>query len=154
MLNRIMQIQFGQIETPGPVRTIEEICSELGHEEAEGGGKVECVPDFGAELSKGDVLPVVREDAVVRHGVEHGAGRSGIAFFRGDVFGPDEAVSCCVWGNDMAGFEGGSKDIEDEEGKVPGEDENIDEEAGDFVEDTHIHLVELGRGVMAVDEAI
>jgi len=37
----------------------------------------------------------------------------------------------------MTGFEGGSEDIEDEEGKIPGEDENVDEEAGDFVEDAH-----------------
>lgn len=50
----------------------------------------------------------------------------------------------------MAGFEGGSEDIEDEEGKVPGEDENVDEEAGDFVEDAHVHLV----GNLAVDEAV
>jgi hypothetical protein len=56
----------------------------------------------------------------------------------------------------MAGFEGGSEDIEDEEGKVPGEDENVDEEAGDFVEDAHVHLV--GNLVewrgLAVDEAV
>ena len=74
MLNRIMQTQFSKIETIGPVRTIEEISRELGHEEAEGRGKVECVPDFGVEFSKRDVLSVVREYAVVRHGVEHGAG--------------------------------------------------------------------------------
>lgn len=74
MLNRIMQIQFRQIETTSPVRTIEEISRELGHEEAEGGGKVECVPDFGVEFSKGDVLPVVREYTVVGHGVERRAG--------------------------------------------------------------------------------
>ena len=40
----------------------------------------------------------------------------------------------------MAGFEGRSEDIEDEEGKVPGNDENVDEEAGDFVEDAHVSL--------------
>jgi len=74
MLNRIMQTQFGKIEATVPVRTIEEIGRELGHEEAEGGGKVECVPDHGVEFSKGDALPVMREYAVVRHSVEHGAG--------------------------------------------------------------------------------
>ena len=46
-------------------------------------------------------------------------------------------MSCCVFGDDMAWFEGGSEDIEDGEGEVPGEDENVDEEAGDFLEDAH-----------------
>ena len=47
-------------------------------------------------------------------------------------------MSCCVWGNDAAGLEGGSQEVEDEEGKVPGEDEDVDEEAGDFVEEAHV----------------
>lgn len=41
----------------------------------------------------------------------------------------------------MAGFERGSEDVKDGEGKIPGEDVNIDKETGDFVEDSHIHLV-------------
>ena len=74
MLNRIMQIKFCQIEMASPVRTIEKICSELGYKEAKGGGKVECVPDFGVEFFEGDVLPVMRKYPMVGHRVDHGAG--------------------------------------------------------------------------------
>ncbi len=41
----------------------------------------------------------------------------------------------------MAGFKGRSEDVENEDGKVPGEDENVDEEASNFVDDAHVHLV-------------
>src|SRR5579871_1318757 len=73
MLNSIMQIQLCKIETTSPIRTIEKISRILGHEEAKGGRKVVCLPDFSVEFSKGDVLSVVREYTVVGHGVEHRA---------------------------------------------------------------------------------
>jgi hypothetical protein len=73
MLNGIVQTQLGQVEVAGPVRTIEEIGSELGYEETKRGGKVECLPEFDVEFFEGDVLPVMRENTVVRHGIEHGA---------------------------------------------------------------------------------
>lgn len=141
MFNRIMQIQIREIETTSPVRAVEEIGSEFRDEEAEGGGEVEGLSDFGVEFFKGYVLAVVREDAVVCHRVEHGAGRSGIAIFWGHVLRPGEVLSGCMWGNDLAGLMGRSNDVEDEEGEVPREEENVDEEAGDFVKEAHFPLV-------------
>ena len=139
MLNGIMQTQLGQIKVTGPVGTIEEVSGELGDEEAKGRGKVEGVPDFDVEVFEGDVLPVVGQNAVVRHGVEHGAGGPGIALLGRDKLGPFEVVPCGMWRHYMAGFEGRREQIDNENGKVPSEDEEVDKDAGDFVDDTHGH---------------
>ena len=60
MLDGIMQAQLCQIKVARPVRTIQEICREFRHEEAERRREVEGLPDFDVELFEGDVLPIVR----------------------------------------------------------------------------------------------
>lgn len=137
VLNGVVQTQVGEIEMAGPVGAVEEVGGELGDEEAEAGGEVVGLADGEIELFEGDVLAVVREDGVVCEGVEHGTGGSGVALLRGEIVGPGEVVARCVRGNDMAGLVGGSEEVEEEEGKVPGEDGDVDKEAGDFIEDAH-----------------
>ena len=65
MLDGIMQAQFRQIEAAGPIRAIQKIRGEFGHEEAKGRGEVESLPDSGVEFFEGYVLPIVREDAMI-----------------------------------------------------------------------------------------
>ena len=56
-------------------------------------------------------------------------------------------MAASVWGNHVAGFEGRGEDVEDEEAEVPGEDEEVDEGACDFVDETHVLSPEdVGRG--------
>lgn len=139
MLNRVVLTQFCQMKTTCPVRTVHEICSKFGRKEAEGGCKVERLPDFDVEFFEGDVLPVVWQYPVVRQRVQHRAGRSRIAILWGNILRPSEVMSWRVWRDDLTGFEGGSEEIENKEGKVPEEDKDFDEETGDFIEDAHIH---------------
>ena len=141
MLDRIMQIQLRQIEVARPVRTIQEICGELGDKEAEGRSKVKRLPDFGVELFEGDILPVVRQDPMIRHGIEHGAGGTGVAFFRRHVLGPCQIVPGGMCGHDPTGLEGGGHDVEDEEPEVPGEDEEADERARELAEEAHLQII-------------
>lgn len=57
-------------------------------------------------------------------------------------------MPCGVGGNHGAGLQGWGQDVEEEEKIVPGNDEDIDEEAGDFMENTHVYSaggVRLGK---------
>lgn len=67
MLDRIigMQAQVFEVELVFGIRFVKEAGGEVGDEEAEGCGEVEGLADFGVELFEGDVLAVVRKDAVV-----------------------------------------------------------------------------------------
>jgi len=47
-------------------------------------------------------------------------------------------MSWHMWRNDLSCFARRSEEINDEEGKVPGDDKDLDEETGDFIEDTHL----------------
>lgn len=49
--------------------------------------------DFDLEFAEGDVAAVVREDAVVGHGVDHGAGGARVPLLGGDVFRPVAVVA-------------------------------------------------------------
>jgi len=141
MLDGVVQAQLLQIKTASPVRTIQEIRREFRHEEAEGRRKVEGLPDFGVELFECDVSAVVGEDTVVGKGIQHRACGSRISFFGRNVFGPGEVVACGVAGDNVAGLERRCEEVEDEEPKVPGKDKQVDEEAGDFVQDAHVEQV-------------
>ena len=73
MLDRVVQAQFGQIEMACSIRSIEKIRGEFGNEETKRGGEIEGLSDFDVEIFERDVLPIVREYAVVCHCVQHGA---------------------------------------------------------------------------------
>ncbi len=121
MLNRVraMQAQFIQIEGASPVRPVQEVSCEFRHEEAEGRREVKGLPDGGVQGFERDVLPIVRQDAVIGHGIYHWTGGSGITFDWGVVRRPSQLVSWRVFGDNMARFERGSENVEDKEAKVP-----------------------------------
>lgn len=64
-----MEAKIFQIKFVFRIGFVEEASREVGDEEAEGRGEVEGFADFGVEVFEGDVLAVVRKDAVVGHGV-------------------------------------------------------------------------------------
>ena len=152
MLNGVVLAQFCQMKAVCPVRPVHEVGGKLGREEAEGWGKVERLPDFEVEFFEGNVLPVVGEYAVVCQCVQHGAGRSGIAVHRGNILGPIEVMPWGEWRDHLASFERRKEEIDDEEGKVPEKDKDLDEEAADFTEDAH--RWSSGRSRSHLDDAV
>jgi len=51
-------------------------------------------------------------------------------------------VTCGVWWDDPTGFERGRQEVEDEEAKIPNEDEKVDDGTDDFVDKSHGCLVD------------
>jgi len=86
----------------------------------------------------------VRQDPVVRHRIQHGAGGPGVALFRRDVLGPFETVPGSVGGHDPTRLERWCQEVKDEETEVPGEDKEADERARDLAEEAHVHLIGIG----------
>ena len=81
MLNRIVGVQtkVRQIEGVAKVRLVEIPSRKFGYEEAERRCEVEALSDDFIQLSKGDVLSIMRQYSVIREGVEHGTRGSRIA---------------------------------------------------------------------------
>jgi len=46
-------------------------------------------------------------------------------------------VTCGVWWDDPTGFERGRQEVEDEDAKIPNEDEKVDDGTDDFVDKSH-----------------
>lgn len=137
VLDGVVLAEVGEVEAAGPVGAVQEVGSVLWHEEAEGRGEVVRLADLLVHLLEGDVLAVVRQDAVVGEGVEGGAGAAGVAVLGRNKLGPLAPVAGAAAGDDMAGLEGGREQVDDEEHVVPGEDVDVDEEAGNLADDAH-----------------
>lgn len=127
MFNRIMPTQLLEIKPIRPITASQKIARELGHEEAEARREVERFPYGPVQLAERDVLAVVRQDGVVRERVEHGTGAAGVAGAWGVVGGPVAVEAGGVGGNDGIGGMGWEHEVEEEEAKVPGEDEDVEE---------------------------
>ena len=135
VLDCVVQAQLLEVKSASGIRALEEAGGKVGDEKAEGRGEVEGLSDLDVELLEGDVLAVVRQDAVVCQGIEHRTGRPRVAFLGRDVLGPDQIAARGAPGDDMAGLVRGGHDVEQEEAKVPPKHKQVDEDAGNLVDD-------------------
>ena len=63
MLDAIMYIDVGEIEAPGVVGTVEDLCDVARDVEAERGRKVVCRANSSGQLAEGNVASVARDDS-------------------------------------------------------------------------------------------
>jgi hypothetical protein len=59
VLDSVVLAKLFEVESACPVRTVQEVCSEIGYEETKGGSEVEGLVDRGLEIAECDITAIV-----------------------------------------------------------------------------------------------